>query len=385
MKRKLAIMCIMGAVVVGMTACGSSSDTSDSAASADATTSETSESEESEIEWVRDREDYVGLQDMDVDQYITLCDYKNVEVTAVKPATDDDTIESYINNYLLIGKLTNRAVETGDIVNIDYEGKKDGEAFSGGTASGYNLTIGSGTFIDGFEDGLIGVMPGDTVDLTLTFPEDYASSDLAGQEVVFTVTVNYIEGTAEYATVTVEDMQNMGLDYASLEELWEEARETVEQNSEDTFTSNSKNAIISKVVEESEATAVPEWLVDEQMQYYMIYLEQVAQAWYGVDLETFITTLYGETMDDFTEETTQECEEAIKRFLVIEAIAREEGIELSEDEVYEKADEEYADYGYDSVDDFMQDVGYTTYRISLLQDMVVDRLMEIIDVEAVAE
>jgi trigger factor len=385
MKRKLAIMCIMGAVVVGMTACGSSSDTSDSAASADATTSETSESEESEIEWVRDREDYVGLQDMDVDQYITLCDYKNVEVTAVKPATDDDTIESYINNYLLIGKLTNRAVETGDIVNIDYEGKKDGEAFSGGTASGYNLTIGSGTFIDGFEDGLIGVMPGETVDLNLTFPEDYASSDLAGQEVVFTVTVNYIEGTAEYATVTVEDMQNMGLDYASLEELWEEARETVEQNSEDTFTSNSKNAIISKVVEESEATAVPEWLVDEQMQYYMIYLEQVAQAWYGVDLETFITTLYGETMDDFTEETTQECEEAIKRFLVIEAIAREEGIEISEDEVYEKADEEYADYGYDSVDDFMQDVGYTTYRISLLQDMVVDRLMEIIDVEAVAE
>jgi trigger factor len=385
MKRKLAIMCIMGAVVVGMTACGSSSDTSDSAASADATTSETSESEESEIEWVRDREDYVGLQDMDVDQYITLCDYKNVEVTAVKPATDDDTIESYINNYLLIGKLTNRAVETGDIVNIDYEGKKDGEAFSGGTASGYNLTIGSGTFIDGFEDGLIGVMPGETVDLNLTFPEDYASSDLAGQEVVFTVTVNYIEGTAEYATVTVEDMQNMGLDYASLEELWEEARETVEQNSEDTFTSNSKNAIISKVVEESEATAVPEWLVDEQMQYYMIYLEQVAQAWYGVDLETFITTLYGETMDDFTAETTQECEEAIKRFLVIEAIAREEGIELSEDEVYEKAGEEYADYGYDSVDDFMQDVGYTTYRISLLQDMVVDRLMEIIDVEAVAE
>ena len=83
-------------------------------------------------------------------------------------------------------------VESGDTVNIDFEGKKDGVAFDGGTSQGYNLTIGSGSFIDGFEDGLIGVNVGDTVDLNLTFPEGYQNADLAGQDVVFTVTVNFI-------------------------------------------------------------------------------------------------------------------------------------------------------------------------------------------------
>jgi trigger factor len=322
---------------------------------------------------------------MDIDQYITLCDYKNVNVTAEKPATDDAAIESYIDNYLLIGQVTNRAVAEGDTANIDYVGTKDGEAFSGGTYSGYDLVIGSGTFIDGFEDGLIGVMPGETVDLNLTFPDSYSNTDLAGQEVVFTVTVNYIEGTAEYATVTVEDMANMGLSYSSLDELWETGKAAVEQNSEDTFTANAKNAIIEAVVNESEAISIPQWLVDEQMQYYLLYLEEVGEAWYGVDLETFVSTLYGETLDEFKADAAEECETAIKRFLVIEAVARAEGIEMTEDMVNEQAQEAYVEYGYDTVDDFMQDVGFTTYRISLLQDEVVDRLMEIIDVEAVAE
>lgn len=84
-----------------------------------------------------------------------------------------------------------RAVEEGDTVAIDYVGKKDGVAFEGGTGS-YDLTIGSGAFIDGFEDGLIGHTIGETVDLNLTFPEDYGSEDLAGQDVVFTVTINGI-------------------------------------------------------------------------------------------------------------------------------------------------------------------------------------------------
>ena len=84
-----------------------------------------------------------------------------------------------------------RAVETGDTVNIDYEGKKDDVAFDGGTAQGYDLTIGSGSFIAGFEDGLIGAAPGETRELALSFPEDYkVNPDLAGTDVVFTATVN---------------------------------------------------------------------------------------------------------------------------------------------------------------------------------------------------
>jgi trigger factor len=384
MKKKLAIMCIMGTITLGLTACGNTTDSSDLETSATEETSagtsgESSENDETEIEWVSEREDYIGLQDLDIDKYITLCDYANMTVSAEKPSVDDETIENYINNYLLVGSITNRAVEVGDTVNIDYVGKKDGEAFSGGTYSGYNLTIGSGTFIDGFEDGLVGVMPGETVDLNLTFPTDYSSTDLAGQDVVFTVTVNYIVGTAQYSSVTVEDMENMGLEYTSLEELWEAGKNDVEESSEETYNSNAINAIIEKVVDESEAIEIPQWFIDEQIQYYTLYLEEMA-SWYGYDLESFIEAAYGITLDEFNEETQEECQEVIKRFLVVEAIARAENIELTEDEVKSQADIEYADYGYESAETFLQNVGYTTYRISLLQDLVVDRLMEIIDV-----
>ena len=140
-----------------------------------------------------------ALKDMDVDKYVTLGEYKGLAVSVDTVEVDEDEWDTLVNN-VYYGNITaenggimDRAVETGDTVNIDYEGKKDDVAFDGGTAQGYDLTIGSGSFIAGFEDGLIGVMPGETVDLDLTFPENYGNSDLAGQAVVFTVTVNYIQ------------------------------------------------------------------------------------------------------------------------------------------------------------------------------------------------
>jgi len=115
-------------------------------------------------------------------------DTKSEEYTTAYQAAIDSDIESY----KLYEKKTNGKVAKGDTVNIDYVGKKDGVAFEGGTASGYNLKIGSGSFIAGFEDGLIGVEIGKTVDLNLTFPENYGNEELNGAKVVFTVTVNYI-------------------------------------------------------------------------------------------------------------------------------------------------------------------------------------------------
>ena len=94
---------------------------------------------------------------------------------------------------MLVGKLTQGKVQKDDIANIDYVGKKDGVAFEGGTANGYDLKIGSGSFIAGFEDGLIGAEIGSTVDLNLTFPENYGNEELNGADVVFTVTVNSVK------------------------------------------------------------------------------------------------------------------------------------------------------------------------------------------------
>ncbi|MDE6619187.1 MAG: FKBP-type peptidyl-prolyl cis-trans isomerase, partial [Lachnospiraceae bacterium] len=110
-----------------------------------------------------------------------------MKVSVVRPEVDDESILQYIDGELLAGNITNRAVQDGDVVDIDFIGRKDGEAFEGGSASGFKLTVGSGQFIPGFEDGLVGVMPGETVDLNLTFPETYRqNAELAGKEVVFT-------------------------------------------------------------------------------------------------------------------------------------------------------------------------------------------------------
>ena len=158
----------------------------------------------------------------DVEQYVTLGEYKGLQVTVTEPAVDDATLETELESVYFAnvtaenGGITDRAVAEGDTINLDYEGKKDGVAFSGGTAAGASLTIGSGQFIAGFEEGLVGVKPGETVDLDLTFPEEYHSADLAGQAVVFTVTVNYIQPTEMEDSVVA----GMGIDnVTNLEEL----------------------------------------------------------------------------------------------------------------------------------------------------------------------
>ena len=130
-------------------------------------------------------------------------EYKGLALTIAPRAevTDEqvDELARSVYNDALTAEygITDRAVAVGDKVNINYAGTQDGVAFEGGTADNQSLVIGSGSFIEGFEDGLVGVMPGETVELNLTFPEDYMNADMAGVEVVFTVTVNFIYLSAD--------------------------------------------------------------------------------------------------------------------------------------------------------------------------------------------
>ena len=141
--------------------------------------------------------DYLKIDD---DEYLNM----TVQVASAQQVTDEE-IDSeiadsfyYLEDYDdLVVKKEEGTVENGDNVNIDYVGKKDGEAFEGGTAEGQDLVIGSGSFIDGFEEGLIGKEIGSTVDLNLTFPEDYGVEELNGADVVFTVTINYVSQMPE--------------------------------------------------------------------------------------------------------------------------------------------------------------------------------------------
>lgn len=392
MKKKLVLMCLTGMMVASISACGGKKTDQD--ANVVETSSvmeenetitvveeESSDSVQTEIDRVSDREDYVGFQDLDIDKYVTLGDYKKMKVTATRPKVDEEGIEDYINSRLLVGTITNRPVKKGDVADIDYVGKKDGVAFEGGTASGYKLSIGSGGFIPGFEDGLVGVNVGETVDLNLTFPDNYRNAEMAGQEVVFTVTVNSIEGSAEYATVTPEEMAEMGLPYKTKEEVWEAGKCAMEENAEETYTANARSAVVRKVVEESTVQSIPEYLVEEEAQNYNRYIESIAKSMYNMDLETFVTSAYGVTMEQYNSQMNEMFTDTIKQYLVMEAVARAEKMEITEEMIAEKADEEAAEYGYTSGDELIADVGFATYRMSMVQNMVIERLMEVVTVE----
>lgn len=394
MKKKLCMVLLAGTLTASMCACGDKDKTDEAAAvasteaqtEAEAQSGDSQEETATQEQRVCDREDYVAIEELDIDEYVTLPDYKNMTVQASKTEVTDENIESYINRSILTSyPVTDRAVVKGDVATIDYVGKRDGVAFDGGSAEGYQLNIGSGTFIDGFEDGLIGVMPGETVDLNLTFPEDYKAEELAGADVVFTVTVQNILESAEYATVTDEQLALMNLEYGSKEEIWEAAKKIVEEDAETSYQNNIGNAIIEKLLENSTFTSIPEYLVEEEVENYNIYMESICQGYYGVDIETFVTTYYGMTLDEYNEQLKSMSEETIKQYLVMEAIARNEEIEVSEADIQDMAAKEAEEYGYESAEALLADVGRTTYRMYMLQDKVMDRLFDIVKVETVTE
>ncbi len=400
MKNKWIIACLLGVMVFGSTGCQdktasdntSGTQTASEAGAAAETesagqtqTDKNISSSIADVQRVSEREDYIGLQDLDIDKYVTLNDYKNMKVEVYKPQTQDQDIEQYIDSELLKGYIKDRAVADGDVANIDYEGKKDGVAFEGGTASGFDLEIGSGSFIPGFEEKLIGVMPGETVDLDLTFPEGYREPSLAGQPVVFTVTVNGIAESISYADATDADLARLGLSYESKEALWDAAKAEVEKSAEEAFEASKTSAILNQILSESTIKEIPEYLVEEQMQGFEIYMESMSQMYYGMNFEKYLQDVEQRSLEDFEAEIRPDCETTVKQYLISEALARAEKLDITDELVREYAAEDIAGYDGYTVDSYLEEVGYTTYRMFVLQEKLVERLNGIITVETTSE
>jgi trigger factor len=400
MKNKWIIACLLGVMVFGSTGCQdktasdntSGTQTASEAGAAAETesagqtqTDKNISSSIADVQRVSEREDYIGLQDLDIDKYVTLNDYKNMKVEVYKPQTQDQDIEQYIDSELLKGYIKDRAVADGDVANIDYEGKKDGVAFEGGTASGFDLEIGSGSFIPGFEEKLIGVMPGETVDLDLTFPEGYREPSLAGQPVVFTVTVNGIAESISYADATDADLARLGLSYESKEALWDAAKAEVEKSAEEAFEASKTSAILNQILSESTIKEIPEYLVEEQMQGFEIYMESMSQMYYGMNFEKYLQDVEQRSLEDFEAEIRPDCETTVKQYLISEALARAEKLDITDELVREYAAEDITGYDGYTVDSYLEEVGYTTYRMFVLQEKLVERLNGIITVETTSE
>lgn len=237
--------------------------------------------------------------------YVDLPDYSNIPVSVpAKHEVTDDEVESMVQYQLsgdasyqeVEGKTT---VESGDTVNIDYVGKKDGKAFDGGTASDYNLTIGSNSFIDGFEDGLIGKKVGETVDLDLTFPTDYSNADLAGQDVVFTVTINKI---VELVTPELTDDWVAKQNITGVSTV-DEFRTYIRKQAEDYYQQNYDTSVEAEILNYLTENSTfkkdpPEAMVDRYYNNMVTYYSQQLYQQYGMDLDTY-TSLMG--LDDNSE------------------------------------------------------------------------------------
>lgn len=246
-----------------------------------------------------------------------------------------------------------KTVEDGDTVNIDYEGKKDGVAFDGGTAADQYLTIGSDSFIDGFEDGLIGKKVGETVDLNLTFPKDYQSEEMAGADVVFTVTIHKIvkEDKSKKFELTDSFVQE-NFQCENVSEFKKQVKENLETMNENTKTSDTRRAVLEQLQKVCEAT-VPQELLDARVDSYIEVFTKTNVTEEGATLEDYLKEKRdGMTQEDFRKEVVTEMESSLKTEMILEAIAKKEGIEIDEEAFKNYVQQQMTANGCEKEEDF---------------------------------
>ena len=293
-----------------------------------------------------------------IEAFVTVKDYMGMElektIYTVTEETIDSEIESELSSMPIYDKDEERTVEVGDVVNLDYSGSVDGVVFDGGTAYGYDLEIGSGSFIDGFEDQLVGMHVGESRDITVTFPEDYQAADRAGAEAVFACTIN---GIAEYVTEPTEEWLLANTTCTTVEEYREEIRKGLEEY----YASESESKLYmdawSKLLENAEFIQYPQDMYDLCYQEQKLSYESYAMM-YGMDYESFLE-YFGMT----EESIRSEAETYLKDALIARYIIDMEGITEEDEGFKNKETEILASNGFETREDAIA-AGITEWNVS---------------------
>ena len=317
------------------------------------------------------------IRDITASDYVTLGNYKGIEVTISNPEAEaQQSVEEYLAyldsvNTELVEVTGRTVVEEGDTVNIAYTGYRDGVAFDGGTATGQDLTIGSGSFIPGFEDGLIGKEVGETVMLDLTFPADYRSEEMAGAEVTFEVVINSIS-ILEQKELTVEFVNELTqLDCGTVEEF----KETIYNLFYEDAVSANESVLTSTITQEVMANCIfvepPEKMVER---YRDMQIEDMTAqlAAYGTDLNTYMQTYYGMNAEEYMQAFKETAIQIAQEYIMLQAIADVEGFTLTEEEIAQAMEEQAAAYGDASVEELGEEFFYE----NLMAEKVMDFLEE---------
>lgn len=345
-KNRLILTAAVAVSVMALAACGSSNKTPEATTAAAEATEASASDTATASQLSADDPEIQALEATEVPELpkfsdmgtVKLCDLTGITVeTSPKLTVDEDMVNSQID-YLRKNYLTETedAAKEGDTVNIDFVGKMDGEAFDDGSGTGYDLVLGSGSFIDGFEDQLIGAKKGEKLEVNVTFPESYPNNpDLAGKPAVFDVTVNKVstmpELTDQWVKEHAEDMGSKASDVASFRV---EQQALLQAQVDYQYNNTIQQDALQQIVDTSEIT-----VSDAMQKYaedYVISQEVSTAKQYGHGLADMLN-MYGMSVDDFKEEISSYATDYAKQRMVVAAIANEQGIKSSDQLIDELA------------------------------------------------
>lgn len=302
-----------------------------------------------------------------VDDYVKLGDYMDVAVTlneADYQVTDDD-VNNYADQMIAYYKPflpddSHTVVEADDFVDVDYVGKKDGEAFAGGSAEGQvidvagncDATSGNG-YIEGFSEGLIGASVGDTVDHEVTFPDDYSNEDLKGQTVTFTFTINAIDRKVTRDMIDDSYVKD-NFDSDSVDDFYSDIRTVLNQQAESGKETDIRSKVVDAVMDKC-SVELPDGLLDARLEEYIDGFTK-QNCTNGITLADYLQQNYNTTEDDFRKQCRTYMEDNLKQELVFEAIANKENIQFDEDKFNDYISMIVKNGGFDS-----EDTLYETY------------------------
>lgn len=309
--------------------------------------------------------------DFDASEYVKLGDYKGLEVTypSVLPVTDEEVQENIqyeLEENTDYKEVKDRAAEKGDIANIDFTGTIDGEEFEGGSGSGYELELGSGDFLEDFENSLIGKKAGETATFTLTLPEDYGQ-DVAGKEAEFTVKINSVSEavTPEYNEEFVKSVS----DYETTQEYEASVKKRLQEEAEESSKMEAEESALRLAIENATIDGYPQKLYDffydDNVTGYKNYAEFM-----GIDYEEFLESYMSE--DDIKETTVDQ----VNEYLVASAILKAEGQEVSDGDYSKLAEEMAKENEYETLEEYEKDYGKTYIMTQIVRQKAIEILYD---------
>lgn len=318
-----------------------------------------------------------------IDKYAAYCDlpdYKGLEYTETKSTVTDadvkNKIDSLLQQYATKTQVKEGTVADGDNVNIDFVGSIDGVEFEGGNSNGagYDLTLGSGSMIPGFEDGIVGHKVGETFNIKATFPENYGKDELNGKEADFKITINYLTQTElpEYNDAFVASYT----DATSILEYEDSVRKDLVEQYEQSDKSQNESAIMQVLVEKTTYNEYPQQEMQDLIDKSIAQQEQAASS-YGYSLGDYVTARYGFSDEDSFRQYIQGlAEDYIKEKIAVCAVAKDAGITVTKEEVdnYKKKIMDY--YSYEDESKLEENYSSEDIVYYALAEKVVDFLLE---------